>query len=151
MNDASEPKLSARERYPMTADQLQELADPEAMRAFAENNIAQTREMYEHYKDAFEAVMESWERTLDATGQGAVALNRKVMDLAQRNVNSGFDLAKSLAGAKNLSDILQLQTFYWQQQLQTLTAQAAEMRELTTKIISDTAAQSRPRSNRSRR
>jgi hypothetical protein len=33
--------------------------------------------------------------------QGAVALNRKIIDIAQRNINSSFDLAKSLAGAKN--------------------------------------------------
>ena len=36
--------------------------------------------------------------------QGAVALNRKIIDIAQRNINSSFDLAKSLAGAKNLAE-----------------------------------------------
>jgi hypothetical protein len=35
-------------------------------------------------KDALEAVFESWERSFDAAGQGAVALNRKVIDTAQR-------------------------------------------------------------------
>jgi hypothetical protein len=40
----------------------------------------------------------------------AVALNRKILDIAQRNMSSGFDLAKSLAGAKNLADFVELQT-----------------------------------------
>ena len=68
---------------------------PEAMRALAEKNVAQTREIYERSKTALDAVLESWERSFDAVGQGAVALNRKVIDIAQRNINSSFDLAKN--------------------------------------------------------
>jgi Phasin protein len=41
--------------------------------------------------------------------QDADALNRKIIDIAQRNVSSGFDLAKSLAGAKNLAEMVELQ------------------------------------------
>ena len=66
-------------------------------------------------------------------GQGAVAFNRKIIDIAQRNVNSGFDLAKSLAGAKNLSEIVELQADYWQKLLGALTSQAEEVRALSTK------------------
>ena len=35
-----------------------------------------------------------------------MALNRKIIDIAQRNINSGFDHAKSLAGAKNLAEAI---------------------------------------------
>ena len=31
---------------------------------------------------------------------GAVALNRKIIDIAQRNINSSFDLAKEPCGGK---------------------------------------------------
>ena len=47
-----------------------------------------------------------------ASYQGATAFNRKIIDIAQQNVNSVFDLAKSLAGAKNLADIVELQANY---------------------------------------
>src|SRR5690242_17935405 len=104
---------------------------PEAMRALAEKNITQTREVYERSRDAFETVLGSWERALDAAGQGAVALNRKVIDIAQRNINSGFDLAKSLAGAKNLAEWLELQAAYWRKQLGALTAQAEGFHSLS--------------------
>ena len=57
-------------------------------------------------KDALDASLAALERTFDAAGQGAVAFNRKIIDIAQRNVNSGFDLAKSLAGAKSLPETL---------------------------------------------
>lgn len=98
------PKVAAdkpHDSYRKTATQFEELVHdtqlPEAMRALAEKNIAQTRELYERSKDAFEAIIERWERTFDAAGQGAVALNRKVIDITQRNMNSGFEFAKSLA------------------------------------------------------
>ena len=73
------------------------------MRPRSEKNIVQARELYERFKDAVEAVLDSWEKSFDATNQGSVALNRKIIDIAQRNIDSGFDLARSLAGAQNLA------------------------------------------------
>lgn len=133
----------ARDAYRKTKEQIQDvLSDtqmPEAMRAFAEKNIAQTREFYERSKTALEAVLESWEKTFDAAGQGAVAFNRKVIDITQRNINSGFDLAKSLASAKNLAEAMELHADYWQKQLGALSAQAEEVRSLSTKVTADVA------------
>jgi len=107
------------------------------MRALAEKNIAQTRELYERSKDALEAVLASWERSFDAAGQGAVALNRRVIDITQRNIDSGFELAKSLAGAKNLAEAMELQASYWRKQLGTLGAQVEEVRTLSTQVTAD--------------
>ena len=74
---------------------------PESVRALAEKTVNQSREVYERGKDALEESIDALERSFDAAGQGATAFNRKLIDLAQRNLNSAFDLAKSLAGAKN--------------------------------------------------
>jgi hypothetical protein len=70
-----------------------------------------------------------------------VAFNRKIIDIAQRNGNSGFDLAKSLAGAKNLAEAMELQGAYWRKQFGALAAQAQEVRALSTKMA---AAASEP-------
>ena len=147
MNDSFNAQAAAektRDSYRKNVAEFEQLARntevPEAMRALAEKNITQTREVYERSKDAFETVLVSWERSLDAAGQGAVALNRKVVDIAQRNINSGFDLAKSLAGAKNLAQAVELQAAYWRKQLATLTAQVEEFRSLSTKVAADAAA-----------
>ena len=51
--------------------------------------------------------------------------------------SSSFDLAKSLAGAKSLADMVELQTAFWRKQFGTLTAQAEEVRELSTKVTAD--------------
>ena len=83
----------------------------------AEKTVAQTREVYDRSKDALDASVATFEKTFDAAGQGAAAFNRKIIDISQRNVNSVFDLAKSLAGAKNLADIVELQAAYWRKQI----------------------------------
>jgi phasin len=147
MNDSFNPQAAAaktRDSYRKNVAEVEQLARnaevPEAMRALAEKNITQTREVYERTKDAFETVLGNWERALDAAGQGTVALNRKVIDIAQRNINSGFDLAKSLAGAKNLAEAVELQAAYWRKHLAALTAQAEEFRSLSTKVAADAAA-----------
>ena len=107
---------------------------PESVRAMAEKAVDQRRKVYDRSKDVLDASVATLERTFDAAGQGAVAFNRKIIDIAQRNVNSGFDLAKSLAGAKNLSEMVELQAAYWQKQSGTLTSQAEEVRALATRM-----------------
>jgi len=114
-------------------------AIPESVRALAEKTVDQTREAYDRSTDAFDASVTTFEKSFDAAGQGAAAFNRKIIDIAKRNLDSSFDLAKSLAGAKSLADMVELQTAFWRKQFGTLTAQAEEVRELSTKVTDDTA------------
>src|SRR4029079_560924 len=81
-----------------------------------------------------EDAVDSLERSFDAAGQGAAAFNRKLIDIAQRNLNSGFDVAKNLAGARNLAEIVELQSAFVRHQFDVFANQASEIRALTTKI-----------------
>jgi phasin len=135
MNATSNPQTAAEQgrknyRDVTTAD----AAVPESVRVMVEKAVDQTRELYDRSKDALDASVTTLERTFDAAGQVAAAFNRKIIDIAQRNVNSGFDLAKSLAGAKNLSEMVELQAAYWQKLLGALTSQAEEVRAISTKV-----------------
>ena len=115
-------------------------AIPEGVRALAEKTVAQSRQVYDRSSDAFDASVATFEKTFDAAGQGAAAFNRKIIDISRRNLNSVFELATSLAGAKNLADIVELQTDHWQKQIDVLTAQAEEVRTLSTKVVADAGA-----------
>ena len=136
----------ARGTYRKTAARFEEFAYdaqiPESMRALAEKSVAQTREFYVH---SLEAVLESWERFVVAAGQGTVALNRKAIEIALRNINTSFGLAERLAGAKNVAEAMELQTTYWRKQVGELAAQAGEMRTLSTKVTADVTAPTRRR------
>jgi phasin family protein len=89
---------------------------------------------------SLEAVLENWEGFVVAAGQGTLALNRKAIDIARRNINDAFRLAENLAGAKNVAEAMELQTAYWRKQLGELATQAGEMRTLSAKVTTDVAA-----------
>ena len=131
----------ARAAYRHMTDQLGHLgldtAVPEGVRALAEKTVAETRQAYDRSLDAFDASLTTFERSFDAAGQGAAAFNRKIVDIARRNVDASFDLATSLAGAKNLADIVELQSAFWRKQFGVLTAQAEEVHALSTKVTAD--------------
>jgi len=133
----------ARAAYRQMTDQLGNLgldtAVPEGVRALAEKSVAQTREAYDRSWDAFDASVTTFERSFDAAGQGAIAFNRKIIDIARRNVDASFDLATSLAGAKNLADIVERQAAFWRKRFSVLTAQAEEVRALSTRVTADAA------------
>jgi phasin len=133
----------ARTAYRNMTDQLGHLgldtAVPEGVRALAEKTVAQTRQAYDRSLDAFDASLTTFERSFDAAGQGAAAFNRKIVDIARRNVDASFDLATSLAGAKNLADMVELQSAFWRKQFGVLTAQAEEVHALSTKVAADAA------------
>lgn len=122
---------------------------PQATREFAEKTVVQTREAFDRSNVALEAAVDTLERSFDAAAQGAFALNRKIIEIARQNLDSSFDLAKQLAGAKNLAEIVELQSAYWQKQVEALTSQAEEVRSLATKVAADAAQPTKEHVNRS--
>jgi phasin len=134
----------SRETYHQTSGQSEavtlDTVIPEAARELAEKTVAEAREAYERSKDTLEAALETVDRSYDALGQGAAALNRKIIEIAQRNISSGFDLAKSLATAKTLAEIVELRATYWRKQFSVLAAQAEEVRALYAKVADEMTA-----------
>ena len=113
---------------------------PEIARELGEISGAPKLEVYEGSKSALEAALDTMARSFDALGQGAAALNRKIIEIAQQNVNSSFDLARSLATARTLAEVVELRAIYWRQHLSALTTQAEELRELSAKVVGGMAA-----------
>ena len=126
---------------PFSAQTLEglDLAIPETMRSVAEQMVTQSREAYENTKDAMEDTVEMFEQSIDKAGQGAAAINRKFIDIAQSNLNSGFDLVKALAGAKNVTEIMEHHTAFARRQLEAVTDQAEEIRSISTQAATDAA------------
>lgn len=132
----------SRDAHRETSTQFQavtlDTASPQAAGELAETSIAQ-REAYDRSKNALEAAVGTVARSFDALGQGTAALNRKIIEIAQWNISSGFDLVKSLATAKTLAEIVELRASYWRKQFSALAAQAEEVRALSAKVAADIA------------
>ena len=145
------PRVAAEKPYDLSrkgaakTDQFAETRDamPDSMRVLAQRNVTQMREHYRRSRDALQGMLEVWEKSFGAAGQDAVTLNRKIMDMADRNIKAGFDLAESLAGARNLVEVLELQAACWSKLFRELQTQAEEARELSTSLTAAVAERSR--------
>jgi phasin len=121
----------AREPYRKGSNRLGELLEtpfPRVAREFAEKTVDQTREAYERSNRTLEAAMQTLEKSFDSAGQGINVLRRKIFDIAEKNLNLGFDLAKNLASARNLSEIVELQAAFWRKQFDAFTTPSEEVR-----------------------
>jgi hypothetical protein len=71
--------------------------------------------------------MYSVEKFFGVANQSAAALNRKIIEISLRNFNSGLDLGKSLAGARNPFEVVTLVASFWQKQFDELRLQAEDV------------------------
>jgi hypothetical protein len=67
------------------------------------------------------------------------------MDIAERNISTGFDLATRLARAKNPVEAIEMQAAYWRKQFGELRMQAEEVRTLLERVTDSVRRPSRSR------
>ena len=84
-------------------------------------------------------VAELVQQSLTAAQKGATAVNAKLIDIAQDTMNSGLEHARDLAGAKNPMQVLKLQMSYWHETMESFTAQAQELRALSTELVANSS------------
>ena len=114
---------------------------PQQFRELAEQNVEQASAAYKQFMDAMVQAMGMWWGALppNELTAGFKAVQDRAVRFAKQNADAGFALASSLANAKDLQDVLQLQSEYAQSQRQTYAAQAQELGRLIT-----AAARSKP-------
>jgi Phasin protein len=69
-------------------------------------------------------------QSLAEAGQGALAVNRKLVEMTQANMRSGLDFAMRLATVKTPMELVSLQMSYWQERMGAFARQAEELRAL---------------------
>ena len=105
---------------------------PEPIRELAEKNVAQARAAYGQFMDAMAQAVEIWSRAIpsnDVTAGFKVAQERAIR-FAKQNAEACFALASELANAKNIQDMLAIQSRYAQTQMQAYALQAQELGRL---------------------
>ena len=107
---------------------------PQQFRELAEQNVEQASAAYKQFMDAMVQAMGMWWGALPPNEMtvGLKAVQDRAVRFAKQNADAGFALASSLANAKDLQDVLQLQSAFAQSQMQTYAAQAQELGGLMT-------------------
>ena len=108
---------------------------PTEMREFAERSVAQARKAYEGFMGAVQK-----STTVIETPAGNPALtsakdmSAKAVSFAENNVNAAFDLAEKLVHAKDVQEVIQLQTEFLKAQMANIQAQTKELGETMQKV-----------------
>ena len=99
----------------------------------AENLSAMAGQTMEQARGAMENYLNFFQKSMSASPWVGAELNKKVADYAQQNVATAFGFAQQLTQAKDLQDIVRIQTEFLQTQMKSLTAQAKDLSETATK------------------
>lgn len=107
---------------------------PQALRDMAEKNVEQARSAYGQFMDAMTQAMGMWQKAVPGNQMtaGFQTVQERATKFAKDNAEAGFALARDLASAKDVQEILALQSKYAQTQMQAYASQAQELARLMT-------------------
>ena len=105
----------------------QDFQIPQELREFAEKNIEQARVAYGQLTEAMTQAVRAWSAPSTVMASGFKVVQDRAIQFAKENADAGFALASELAKAKDLQDILRLQSNFAQTQMQSYARQAQEL------------------------
>jgi hypothetical protein len=97
----------------------------------AEQTIELARRAMENYLDFFQ-------RSMFASPWAETDLNKKIQSYAGQNLATTFEFAQKLTKAKDLQELVQIQTKFMQTQMKALSEQAKDIGETATKEATQT-------------
>jgi len=119
----------------MSADSHFEI--PKEMRSMAEASFEQARKTFDKFvSSAHQAAGSLEERGAAARGH-AREIGSTAVAYAEKNVQTSLDYAQSLLKAKDLTEVMRLQSEYIQGQMRSLTEQATEMGKIVSRAAMD--------------
>ena len=110
---------------------------PKQMRDLAEKNVEQARAAFGQFMDAMTQAMGMWSKGIPSNEMtsGMKIVQDRAVRFAKQNAEAGFALASELANAKDIQEVLSLQSRYAQTQIQAYTHQAQELGRLMAEAV----------------
>jgi hypothetical protein len=116
---------------------MQPMTDKESLRG-----IEQDVQIEERTKHAMETYVNWLQNTMSGSPWTNGDLNKKILSYATENVTAAVGLVEKLSHAKNLEDVVKIQTEFVSKQLSSLNEQTKTIMEICTKAAQ--AATKRP-------
>ena len=111
---------------------------PSELRDLTEKNIEQARAAYGQFMDFLTQSMNAWSGApSNAMAAGFRSVQERAIAFAKENAEGSFALASELANAKDMQEVLTLQSRYAQTQIQTYARQVQELGQLMSEAIRD--------------
>jgi phasin len=121
----------------MATNPAEQFQIPPEMRAIAAKTVEQAKQAVEGFISAAQRTVTTFEGKAETARKGAKDVGQMAMTYAEQNLASSFDFAQQLVRAKDVQEMLELQTSYIRTQMQVLAEQAKEIGESTRKMATD--------------
>lgn len=146
---------AARDAAERTQDAFRQAMDPEAigraqaamgvdpakmqetLRSMTERSMEQSKEAYSRLKTAADEATRTLESTVENAHNGSLAVSKKALDAMRSNAEMGFAHLEKLAGAKSMSELIELQTGFVRKQMEVAADQVKEMQALSRDVAQD--------------
>ena len=117
----------------MTTSPTPRFEIPKEMRAVAERNVEQAKLAINNFMRAAQEAVSELEKRVQASQGRALDISKKAMSFAERNVLSAFEFAQKIVQAKDIQELVRMQTEFVQSQMQVLSEQVKDLGETATK------------------
>jgi len=114
---------------------------PAPVRQMAEKSVEQTKQAYDRMMEAARQTQGMFADSTNAMGMGSKELQEKTMQYAEANVQVSFDLAERLVKAKDLQEVMEIQTQFARQQMEAYTHQAQDI----SRMMAEAAQKAQPK------
>jgi hypothetical protein len=104
---------------------------PEELRQLAEDNVERARKLYLQYMEGVSEAMGLWSASPSDTASPAFnEVRERAIQIPRENADAAFKLAKDVANAKDLQELVTLQTRYVQSQMKLYAQQTQQFGQL---------------------
>ena len=118
--------------------QEQKFEVPQELRHLAEENVERARQLYVQFMDGVGHAIATWSSaSSEVIAPGFREVQERAVKFANENADAAFKLAKDVAQAKDLHELIDLQTRYVQSQMKWYADQTQEFGRLMARALSD--------------
>ena len=114
-------------------------AVPATLRDMTERGIDQAKTAYDQIKGNAQEAVELLDGSADAFKAGTTEFNSKAIEYTQNNMNAGFEFARKLFTAKDVKEVVELQSAFARDQFAAYSTQVKDLSELSAKVAESTS------------
>jgi phasin len=113
---------------------------PSTVREIAGRSVEQAKDAYGRFVEAAKQAQDMVAKSTDVMTSGAKEMNEKVFSFTETNARAAFDVASRLAQARDVKEVLEIQTQFARSQMETYAQQAQEL----ARIVAASAQKAQP-------
>lgn len=113
---------------------------PATVREIAGRSVEQAKDAYGRFVDAAKQAQDMVAKSTDVMTTGAKEMNEKVFTFTETNARAAFEVASRLAQARDVKEVLEIQTQFARSQMEAYAQQAQEL----ARIVAASAQKAQP-------